>query len=318
MQQIYGISFSATLALSVSFIANSALASTVSFGSGANTFTMDFVSVGNVGNADDSLAKPSASGAVAYAYSIGTYEVSREQIIKANVSGISMQDMTNYGGNGAKRPATGMSWNESAKFINYLNTITGNAPAYKFDGSGAPQPWTVGDAGYNPANPIRNSGARFVLASISEWHKAAFYDPTKSGGAGGYWTYANQSNTAPSAISGGTNGAVWNQLQANGPADVTNAGSLSYYGTMGQNGNAFEWTENIVNTANDARLLYGGAWSTAGNSPLKNAAPGSEIIPSSSNLIYGLRVVDLGAVPAPGAAALIGLAGLVASRRRRN
>ena len=156
-----------------------------------------------------------------------------------------------------------------------------------------------------------------MLASISEWHKAAFYDPTKSGGAG-YWTYANQSNTAPTAISGGTNGAVWNQLQANGPADVTNAGSLSYYGTMGQNGNAFEWTENIVNTANDARLLYGGAWSTAGNSPLKNTAPGSEIIPSSSNLIYGLRVVDLGPVPAPGAAALIGLAGLVSSRRRRN
>jgi fumarate hydratase class II len=87
---------------------------------------------------------------------------------------------------------------------------------------------------------------------------------------------------------------------------------------MGQNGNAFEWTENIVNTANDARLLYGGAWSTAGNSTLKNGAPGSEIIPSSSNLIYGLRVVDLGAVPAPGAAALIGLAGLVANRRRRN
>ena len=317
MQHLNCFSFSATLALSVSFIATTALASTVSFGSGANAFTMDFVAVGNAGNADDALAKPGASGAVAYAYSIGTYEVSRDQITKANVSGISMQNMTNYGGNGANKPATGMSWVESAKFINYLNTSTGNAAAYKFDGSGAPQSWTAGETGYDAANPIRNSGARFVLASISEWHKAAFYDPTKSGGAG-YWTYANQSNTAPTAISGGTNGAVWNQLQANGPADVTNAGSLSYYGTMGQNGNAFEWTENIVNTANDARLLYGGAWSTAGNSPLKNTAPGSEIIPSSSNLIYGLRVVDLGPVPAPGAAALIGLAGLVSSRRRRN
>ena len=121
MQHLNCFSFSATLALSVSFIATTALASTVSFGSGANAFTMDFVAVGNVGNADDSLAKPGPSGAVAYAYSIGTYEVSRDQITKANVSGISMQNMTNYGGNGANKPATGMSWVESAKFINYLN-----------------------------------------------------------------------------------------------------------------------------------------------------------------------------------------------------
>ena len=112
---------------------------------------MDFVAVGNAGNADDALAKPGASGAVAYAYSIGTYEVSRDQITKANVSGISMQNMTNYGGNGANRPATGMSWVESAKFVNYLNTSTGNAAAYKFDGSGAPQSWTAGETGYDAA-----------------------------------------------------------------------------------------------------------------------------------------------------------------------
>ena len=43
-------------------------------------------------------------------------------------------------------------------------------------------------------------------------------------------------------------------------------------------------------------------------------APGSNVYVTADNMYFGV----VGVVPAPGAAALIGLAGLVASRRRRN
>ena len=53
---------------------------TSGFGSGTNYFEIEFVKIGNPGNAADDTGL----GAVAYNYNIGKYEVSREMIIKAN------------------------------------------------------------------------------------------------------------------------------------------------------------------------------------------------------------------------------------------
>ena len=57
------------------------------FGSGANTFTIDFVNIGNAGNADDAGAGggiySSPYGGVSYGYRMGTYEISQDQIDKA-------------------------------------------------------------------------------------------------------------------------------------------------------------------------------------------------------------------------------------------
>jgi hypothetical protein len=87
---------------------------------------------------------------------------------------------------GADKPATSVSWNQAARFVNWLNTSSGSTPAYKF----AIQPgeagyiqntnielWTISDAGYNPNNLYRNSLARYFLPSVDEWYKAAYYDP---------------------------------------------------------------------------------------------------------------------------------------------
>ena len=89
-----------------------------SFGSGANQFNMVFVPIGNPGNAADTTGSPNPAGSVAYNYNMGKYEVSRDMIIKANAEGnleITLADMTSFGGNGANRPATGISWNEAAR-----------------------------------------------------------------------------------------------------------------------------------------------------------------------------------------------------------
>lgn len=49
--------------------------------------------------------------------------------------------------------------------------------------------------------PAKNPGARYWVPSENEWYKAAYYDPNKSGtGVGGYWSYATQSDTAPSTV----------------------------------------------------------------------------------------------------------------------
>ena len=109
-----------------------------SFGTGGNAFTMDFVTIGNPGNAADTTGSPNPVGSVAYTYNLGMYEVSRGQLEKANSAGslgITMYDMSSYGGNGLLKPATGVTWYEAARYVNWLNTSTGYQAAYKFSGS---------------------------------------------------------------------------------------------------------------------------------------------------------------------------------------
>src|ERR1700742_3602222 len=118
-----------------------------SFGSGANSFSVDFVSIGNPGNPPD--ANPNPAGAVPYSYRIGKYEISEQMIDKANaLGGLGITKDTR----GPDYPATSVSWFEAAKFVNWLDTTTGSVPAYKFDASGNFQLWTPMDPGYNANN----------------------------------------------------------------------------------------------------------------------------------------------------------------------
>ena len=293
-----------------------------SFGSGANQFTMDFVTIGNPGNAADTTGSPNPVGSVAYTYNLGKYEVSRDMITKANSAGslgITMSDMSSFGGNGLLKPATGVSWYEAAKFVNWLNTSTGNTAAYKFDESGTFQLWSAGDAGYNANNMFRNSLAKYVIASRDEWYKGAY------GKADGSWSnFPNGSDSAPRSVASGTdpNTAVYAQSYEAGPADVFSAGGLSAYGTMGQGGNAWEWMEtaywgfnNIANSIEDGiREGRGGAWYTYSDSLHPSFTIGSYATSESND--NGFRVAS---VPEPSSFSLlaIGLGGLALVRRRK-
>jgi len=79
----------------------------------------------------------------------------------------------------------------------------------------------------------------YFLPSVDEWYKAAYYDPT----GGAYYDYPTGSNTAPTPVASGTAAGTAVYSGQVGPANITLAGGLSPYGTMGQGGNVYEWDE---------------------------------------------------------------------------
>jgi len=316
------------LGLALGMMTNgTALADT--FGSGVNAFTIDFVNVGNAGNLDDAAPNGGPYGGVDYNFRIGTFEVSRDAITKANATvvsgggnlGITLEDMTSVGGNGVNRPATGTSWNEAARFVNWMNTSSGYSAAYNFtfqpgDPSYSANSnillWEVADPGYNAANLYRNSNAHYFLPSEDEWYKAAYY----SGSGTTYFDYATGSDTAPLGVGGGASDAVWGQLKSTGPADVDNAGGSSFYGTRGQNGNVWELHESAFDGGNtvspEARAFRGGSWVSTVFGLRSSLRATTD--PDGGGEILGFRVAS---VPEPSTAIMMLMAGGAWLLRRR-
>ena len=287
------------------------------FGSGANSFEIEFATIGNAGNPPD--ANPNPAGAVPYEYRIGKYEVSEQMIDKANALGaLGITKDTR----GPDFPATSVTWYEAARFVNWLNTSAGSVPAYKFDANGNFQLWNEMDAGYNPANLYRNRLAKYFLPSINEWHKAAYYDPV----AGVYYDYPTGSDSVPDGIDfvGDPNfDAVFDDGAMNvRPNGVTDVGLLSRHGTVGQGGNVFEWEETAFDRVNDEALEHrraaGGAWLSTSSVLNAMHTLGGDAPHFEANAI-GFRVASV--VPEPNAL-LLWLSGLLAtvsfgSSRRR-
>ena len=285
------------------------------FGTTGNEFTIDFVNIGNAGNADDNIGY----GAVPYAYRSGVTEISQDMITKATASGLT--DVT-AGAWAGSQPAANITWYEAAAFVNWMNTSTGHQKAYDltYSGSWSMGLWSSADAWQTGGtNLYRHKDAYYVLPSEDEWYKAAYYDPNKSGGAG-YWNYATGSDTAPGAVASGTGAgtAVYGGGSITVPAGVDDNGGLSPYGTRGQNGNVWEWSESAFISPNDSssenRAVRSGYWNDPELS-LRSSVHSSSGPSNSSNTI-GFRVAS---VPEPSAALLVLMAGggwLVWKRRK--
>jgi formylglycine-generating enzyme required for sulfatase activity len=331
------LSVAAGALATVASLATPSHAGVVTFGGSGTgqSFQMEFVPIGNPGNAHDTTGAPNPGGSVGRTYDINTFEVSRAMVTAYNanpgVVGISLEDMTINGGNGANRPATGITWNEAARFVNWLNTQKGFAPAYNYANSTITTnltPWTEADTlDYDASNPYRSKRANFFLPSSNEWYKAAYYDPNKTTGSNKYWDYATGSDSAPTITGGGTavGSAVYGRTAAQGPADVKNAGGLSPYGVMGLGGNVFEWEETSFllynGSGSNSRGFRGGSW-IQGFSDLSSSSRRS-LAPTSEDNEIGFRVASYNSdavVPEPSMmviGTLFGLGGLVAKRRRK-
>jgi formylglycine-generating enzyme required for sulfatase activity len=280
--------------------------------SASASVTIDYVSVGNAGNAADSTGY----GAVAYAYQIGKYEVTNAQygaFLNAkgasNSGAIYNSSMTGTGitqtgssGNFSysvtsgfeNKPVVYVSWFDAARFTNWLHNGQGT-------GSMETGAYNLVDAttGIISVNP----GAKAWIPTEDEWYKAAYYSAANTS----YSLYPNGQNTITSADAN----------YSFGVGSTTDVGSYSgdgsSYGTFDQGGNVWEWNDAVI--SGSSRGLRGGSFYNFGSSLRSsgryNSAPSFELDGG-----VGFRVAS---VPEP--TSLLSLAGLLGgglSLRRRS
>ncbi|MCU0779735.1 MAG: formylglycine-generating enzyme family protein [Akkermansiaceae bacterium] len=301
--------------------------------------TIDWVAVGNAGNASDSTG----FGAVGYDYliarnetTIGQYAEFLNAVAKTDTYGLYNTGMTTSYINGISRggspgdysyavtagsehkPITYTNWFDAARFCNWLHN---GQPT-----GGTQTVGTTEDGAYflngatSGAGVAKKAGATVWIPTEDEWYKAAYYDATK-GGTGGYWLHANRSD-AMTTNDIGVAGAA-NFQDANGYATyvggaswaITDAGayganSRSFYGTDDQGGNVWEWNDAVVGSS---RGLRGGSWANGENelrSLFRNFSG-----PDSGGAGIGFRVAS---VPEPSSmVAAMMFSGLLLTRRKR-
>ena len=287
------------------------------FGTSGNEFTIDFVNIGHAGNAADTTTY----GAVPYEYRVGKYEISQDTITKATASGMANVTAGSWTGN---QPAAYISWYEAAAFVNFLNTDSGKTAAYDLTINNgiwsmalwsSEQAWTAGGT-----NLYRNKDAYYFLPSENEWYKAAYYNAAGTN----YFLYPTASSSVPTAVASGTDAgsAVYNNV-ASVPAIVASAGGLSPYGTMGQGGNVWEWSESAFDGTNssssESRAIRGGDWQDP-ELYLRSSSRNLSGIPTSVSNIMGFRVASVPSlsIPEPSTYALLLLgAGAIYFWKRR-
>ena len=284
--------------------------------------TMDWVTIGNPGNSDD--VHYDNYGAVEYEYCISIYEVTNTQFVvflnavaatdpyglyNENMGASVHGGITRSGSSGnysysikdgyELKPVVYVSWNDCARFINWLNS--GNTETGAYDMS--------------KTHPTRLEGALYWLPTEDEWYKAAYYDPTLNNNAGGYWDFPTQSESIDTA----------NVNYDNSVGTVTDVGSYdndSYYGTYDQSGNVYEWNETLI--AGAYRGFRGGSFGCGPNLGLNHLSANSCSVPTDStteSYDIGFRVAASSEIiPEPVSIGLLitSLIGLFIHRRKRN
>jgi sulfatase modifying factor 1 len=297
-----------------SSITLAATAALINFASAS--VTMDWVTVGNAGNAADSTGY----GAVGYSYQIGKYEVTNAQYgaflnaaAKTDSYGLYNSSMSSFGitrsgSSGsytysvttalANRPVVYVSWFDAARMANWMVNA---------QGSGSTETGAYTLNGATSGIILANAGAQVYIPTENEWYKAAYYN-----GAGQtYSLYPNGQNTITQADAN----------YGNSVGSSTNVGTYSHapssYGTFDQSGNVREWNDRATDST-----FY---WSTAGIRGIRGGDFGNGYFDKSSNLdgSYSYGEYDfvgfrLASVPEPSSLVLTMLAsGVMLIRRNR-
>ena len=309
-----------TLLLSiVVFISITGLVSADSFGTGENQFDIDFVTIsGDASSANGtSIGYAKTFNDPSNDYRMGTYEITNDQWNKfknayGTVTGTpsNAYDQSPYFPDSSV-PTNGASWYEAAQFVNWLNTSNGKSAAYKFAGTQGTSDYTLGvwsasDAGYNAANPYRNSNAIYFLPTDDEWVKAAYWNGTS------LQTYATIGDVTPTQA--GWN--FWDDGYATDPYGPWNVGSGSQElnGTYDMMGNVFEWMESPYYSGDYLSGSFRGrrGGSCNGSDYALRSSYRYDLYPHFEGDVVGFRVAS---VPEPATLLLLSFGGLLIRKR---
>ena len=314
----------------------------------AAIITIDTVTVGDAGNADDSST---SYGGVDYSFNMGCFEVSNGQyteflnaVAATDTHGLYQSGMHyNYrsqasntgivrsGSSGSytyststpDSPVHTVSYWSAVRFANWMSNGQGSGStetgAYDLTDSDAITNNTLARASWYDSSSGNTSGSTvWALPTIDEFYKAGWYQSSGSGGdSDDYWKWATGTNTSPTAASSITdtseNKVVYFQNgswgdRLYGPADADESSGLSYYGTCGQEGNMSEWIDTIGSDSGK-RTITG--LNFASDFDGLGLARFSESTPTTKTYTMGFRLVSLTAVPEPHEYALMAGLGLL-------
>lgn len=256
---------------------------------------MDFVTIGNPGNAADTQVMDfgdhtTGYGAVGNNYRIGKYEVTNSQwnSFTAAAGAPTGNPSNAYDDSayftGAQQPTQYVSWYETLQFCNYLTSGDKSKGAYQFSGNNDNP---ADFLGIDRAAAQATYGTIYYLPTEDEWYKAAYYKPNGSG----YSLYPNGQNTIPAADNG------WNYWGGSYsiPWDV-GTGTQEQNGTFDMAGNVREWNETT------SYRYRGGSYGESGNLNASTFRPGGA--PSEESSFVGFRVAS---VPEPATLLLLGI-----------
>ena len=306
---------------------------------------VEFSRIGAVNNAAYGGSDPfnigvTGRGSVGYEYSIGRFEVTTAQWVEfynavyARADAISFPAQTlwtptiwgavrdtSYTGpgtryrvnpnvaNAAMLPVGGISWRTAAVYCNWLhNNKSSNASAF-LNGAYDVSTFSGGFPTFTD-QASRSAGARYWIPSWDEWMKAAHYDPNRlnsDGSVGGWWTYPQMSDLAPTygPPAGFPGGSAANEANSgfNTPDDVEYRIPLGVYanvqspwGLFDVAGATSEWTETVYTVGDiSGRRTDGSAWGIDAVDEIFAAGSPQPNLPFSR---YGLRLAT--SIPTPG------------------
>ena len=288
-----------TIIVCVMAVANFASADTI------RGISMDFVTIGNAGNAGDTrtgsdkyghpLAHPYGCGAVSSNYRIGKYEVTATQWQTINTAA-GIGDSGTWSG---EQPVADISWYGAAQFCNYLTSGNKYLGAYKFDMSG-------NFLSIDRVSSISTYGTTYVIPAENEWYKAAYFKPNASG----YSLYANGTNICPPASE-----ALWGLNKITDSPWNIGSGTMEQNGTFDMMGNIREWNETPIDGS--YRGIRGGCyadhWTNLGVENLTSSYRYG-MTQDYENRLLGFRIAE---IPEPATLLLLGLGAFMATKRRK-
>jgi hypothetical protein len=258
----------------------------------AHAVTLEWVTVGDPGNAGDTEVTTCCGslsigttgfGSVGYVFRISKFEITNAQyaeflnaVAATDTNGLYNEHMdlgayptyeggiTRSGSPGSynysailgreSMPVNNVSFYDALRFANWLHN--GQPTGAQDSGTTEDGAYTITVQGIVNNSITRNAGATIFLANEDEWYKAAYFNGTS------YSDYPAGTDTQTVCAAPGPTANTANCLP--GVYDLTDvgsySGSASPYGTFDQGGNISEWNEAIIGSA---RCIRGGRFSNA-------------------------------------------------------